>query len=277
VIDTPPNLVTGGALERGWFGVLLTLFWFVGIIIAVNLLDGLDGLAAGTSLITFGSLAAAFSVTGATSYLPLILVLSGALLGFLFYNFNPASIFMGDCGSTFLGFLLATYSIQGPHQTNSLLAFLIPILALGLPVLDTALSLIRRFLEQRSLFRPDQDHIHHRIARRFGLTHRMTVLVLYGVSLKFGVLAFSVTIVSDTLRTFVLTAAAFVIYLFLRSLGYFRLRDLPWLIQEREEFGKIRRFVEQEGGDAEGLPLNGDEEELWVDDAAEVPVGKETR
>lgn len=272
VIDTVPNPVTGEAFAVGWIGVPVTLVWIVGIINAVNLLDGLDGLAAGTSLITFGSLAAAFSATGATTNLPLVLVLSGALAGFLVYNFNPASIFMGDCGSTFLGFLLATYSIQGPHQTNSLLAFLIPILATGLPVLDTGLSLVRRFLEQRPLFQPDRDHIHHRIARRFGLTHRMTVLVLYGVSLTFGLLAFSAAVASDTLRTVVVLAAGIVIYLFLRALGYFRLRDLPWLIREREEFGKIRRFVEGEGNDHEMIRENGAEEEVWLEESEDAAL-----
>lgn len=233
-------------LALGWLGVPITLIWIVGVVNAVNLLDGMDGLAAGTSMITFGSLGAVYAVSGDVTSLSLILAITGGLAGFLYYNFNPASIFMGDSGSLFLGFLLATYSLEGTTDANSFLAFVIPIIAMGLPIMDTALTITRRYLERRPLFHPDRDHIHHRLGRKFGLGHRGTVIALYGISVFFGVIAYLLAAAHQYGQPVILVTAALGIYFLLRKLGYFRLRDLPWLIREREEFSKIRRFVESE-------------------------------
>ena len=208
-----------------WFAIALTVAWIVGAINAINLLDGMDGLASGVCVIVFGSLTASYMVMGDWTNSAWVAVIVGALFGFLRYNFNPAQIFMGDSGSMFLGFLVAAYSLRGASRANSLLALLIPIIAMGLPVMDTGLAIIRRFIERRSIFHPDKDHIHHRVVRKLGLSHRNTVLVLYTISIGFGVAAFLLAISDRRLgdnvfTTVVLCATAVGIFALLRSLGY---------------------------------------------------------
>lgn len=167
----------------------LTLLWIVGVINAVNLIDGVDGLAAGVAAIAFASLAAVFG--GADPALVLLAaVLIGALGGFLIHNFNPASIFMGDSGSLFLGYALAVFSLSGTSGAAPTLAPLVPALALGLPLFDTALSMARRVAEGRAMFAPDCDHIHHRMTDL--LSVRRSVLVLYGIAAVFGAAAVAV-------------------------------------------------------------------------------------
>jgi len=208
-----------------WFAIVLTAGWIVFAINAINLLDGMDGLASGVSIIVFGSLTASYMVMGDWTNSAWVAVIVGALLGFLRYNFNPAQIFMGDSGSMFLGFLIAAYSLRGASRANSLLALLIPIIAMGLPVMDTGLAIVRRFIQRRPLFRPDKDHIHHRIVRKLGLSHRNTVLALYTISIGFGAAAFLLAISDRRLgdnvfTTLVLCVTAVGIFALLRSLGY---------------------------------------------------------
>jgi len=208
-----------------WVAILLSIAWIVGAINAINLLDGMDGLASGVSVIVFGSLTAAYMVMGDWTNSAWVAVIVGALLGFLRYNFNPAKVFMGDSGSMFLGFLIAAYSLRGASRANSLLALLIPIIAMGLPVIDTGLALVRRFIERRPLFHPDGDHIHHRALKKLGLSHRNTVLALYTVSVGFGIAAFLLAVsqrrLGDNFFTpIVLIVTAVGIFALLRSLGY---------------------------------------------------------
>ncbi len=172
----------------------VTLLWIVGVINAVNLLDGLDGLAAGVALIAFASLGLIFGLNGELGLVLIALVITGALAGFLLFNFNPASIFMGDSGSLFLGYLLATYSLSSPGHVNPWLALVIPAVVLGLPLLDTALSIARRFFGQQAIFAPDRDHIHHRLTRTF--SHRQAVLVMYAAALSFGTAAVTMSVLA---------------------------------------------------------------------------------
>src|SRR5690606_34492605 len=130
----------------------LTLLWIVGVINAINLMDGLDGLAAGLVLIAFACLALVFGVNGQNGLVMVALIMGGALVGFLLYNFNPASIFMGDSGSMFLGYMLATYALEGRGHADPAVALLIPAVALGLPLLDTTLSIVRRVIERKAVF-----------------------------------------------------------------------------------------------------------------------------
>ena len=177
-----------GALHLGILALPVTVLWVVGIINAINLIDGLDGLAAG---VTFFACVTNFAIASLTGNLYIQLVtaaLGGAVIGFLFHNFNPAQIFMGDSGSMFLGFVLASASLlgAGPQKSPTLIAIVVPILALGLPIMDMLLTIARRFFERRSIFSADRGHIHHRLLD-VGLTHRRAVIALYMVSLAFTI------------------------------------------------------------------------------------------
>ncbi len=175
-----------GVLEMGVFALPITALWFVGIINAMNLIDGLDGLAAG-----IGFFACTVNlVVGLINQSALVMLLSASLaggaLGFLLYNFNPARIFLGDSGSMFIGFVLAATSLLGSMVKHSTaVAILVPVIALGVPIMDTLFSMVRRVLERRPIFSPDRGHIHHRLLE-MGVTHRKAVLILYGFSIAFA-------------------------------------------------------------------------------------------
>lgn len=165
----------------------LTMVWIVGVINAVNLLDGLDGLASGVSMIAFAGLATLMVMTGNMGAAAGPLVMVGALAGFLVFNFNPASIFMGDSGSLFLGYLLAAYSLDVTAHVDPVVALLVPVVLLGIPIVDTTVAIVRRFLSGKAVFAPDHDHVHHRLREVF--SHRNTVLLLYAVAGWFAVAA----------------------------------------------------------------------------------------
>ena len=168
-------------------GLVLTVFWIVGITNAFNLLDGVDGLVTGAAV--FSSLVIVFiSLTQSRPLLiALSLALSGALAGFLRYNFNPASIFLGDSGALFVGFMIAALSVEGTQKASTAVTVAIPLVALGLPIVDTAVTIGRRFLGRRPIFEGDREHIHHMLLER-GWSQRRTVLVLYGVCASFALL-----------------------------------------------------------------------------------------
>ena len=167
------------------FGVLdfpITLLWIVGVTNAVNLIDGLDGLATGISAISATALLIIFVTTSASLEAIIITaVLVGATLGFLPYNFNPAKTFMGDVGSNFLGFTLAVVSILGFSKGYTMIAIIAPIIALGVPIFDTLLAMVRRFVKGEPMLKPDGAHIHHRLLK-MGLSQRQAVLLLYTIT-----------------------------------------------------------------------------------------------
>ncbi len=182
-------------LSMGVFALPVTVLWIVGVTNAVNLIDGLDGLAAGVGF--FASLTCfVVAVVGGNPFVALCsAALMGVLAGFLVFNFNPARIFMGDSGSYFIGFLLAVLPIATTRQqkASTAVSLLVPMIALGLPIFDTLLTMARRFLERRSLFSPDRGHIHHRLLD-LGLTHRRAVVLLYGVSIVFAASAIAMSV-----------------------------------------------------------------------------------
>ena len=162
----------------------LTVVWMVGVMNAVNFIDGMDGLAAGAVALAFAGLAGVYALSGDVGGLLVAAAMAGALLGFLRYNTNPASIFMGDSGSLFLGFMLAAFALRTPTHADPVLAYVIPAVAMGLPVLDTGVAITRRLLRGTSPFAADRDHIHHRLSLR--TTHRHTVRLLHALSLFFA-------------------------------------------------------------------------------------------
>jgi UDP-GlcNAc:undecaprenyl-phosphate/decaprenyl-phosphate GlcNAc-1-phosphate transferase len=167
---------------------LLTVVWLIGITNAFNLIDGLDGLASGAAL--FSSLVIlGVSISQDRPLMIVIsLVLCGAVAGFLRYNFNPASIFLGDSGALFIGFLLAAMSVLGTQKASTAVAIFVPILAFGFPVVDTAMTMARRVVSRKPVFQGDNEHIHHMLLAR-GWSQRRVALVLYGVCAAFGLLA----------------------------------------------------------------------------------------
>jgi UDP-N-acetylmuramyl pentapeptide phosphotransferase/UDP-N-acetylglucosamine-1-phosphate transferase/glycosyltransferase involved in cell wall biosynthesis len=176
------SLGGGHLIPLGPAAVPITFLWIVGITTAVNFIDGLDGLAAGISAVAAGTIAL-LAASGSPEVAVIALGLLGSLCGFLIFNFNPARVFMGDCGSMFLGFTLATLSLICVKQTGQIAGFTLPAFALGIPILDTALTMVRRgVLQRRSLFAAERGHVHHRLMD-MGVRHRDAVIILYAVTL----------------------------------------------------------------------------------------------
>lgn len=209
----------GPVVDLAFLSLPVTLLWIVGITNAFNLIDGLDGLAGGVALIAIATNFAIALPRGETAMIVLSAALAGAVLGFLFYNFNPASIFMGDTGSMFLGFVLGVLALESNQKSSAAVAILIPITALGLPILDTLLAFGRRVAGGRPVFRADRHHIHHRLLV-MGLTHRQAVLLLYVVSALLGVMAFALSYASSTQSLAILGGLGGVVYMMLSKLGY---------------------------------------------------------
>ena len=178
-----------GAKVLGIFVSLpLTILWVLLISNAFNLIDGLDGLSAGSALFSTIVVFMVSLFSGNVLVSVLATTLAGALIGFLRYNFNPATIFLGDCGSLFVGFMLSALSIAGAQKNTTLVAVTIPLVSFGLPLIDTGLAVIRRFLSGKPLFSADRNHIHHRLLE-MGFSHRQVVIILYGVSAALGLLS----------------------------------------------------------------------------------------
>jgi UDP-GlcNAc:undecaprenyl-phosphate/decaprenyl-phosphate GlcNAc-1-phosphate transferase len=178
---TTLSITSNAVLHLAWLSYPLTVLWIVGITNAVNLSDGLDGLAAGVSAIACAVIAI-FAIRSDIDIMAIfMLALLGGLTGFLFFNFNPAKIFMGDCGSLFVGFTIASASVMCLTKCSALVGLALPMLAMGIPIFDTLFSMLRRFLERRSLFAPDRSHFHHRLMN-LGLKQCHAVIAIYAAT-----------------------------------------------------------------------------------------------
>lgn len=175
-----------------YISIPLTVFWIVGVTNAINLIDGLDGLAAGICSIASISLLFISVSQGQPFASVLTAAIAGSTLGFLPYNFNPAKIFMGDTGATFLGFMLAAVSIQGTLKAYTTVAIAVPFLVLGLPIFDTLFAIIRRMVNGKSIMQADRGHIHHRLLD-MGLSQKQSVVVMYTISASLGLIAITLT------------------------------------------------------------------------------------
>jgi UDP-GlcNAc:undecaprenyl-phosphate GlcNAc-1-phosphate transferase len=233
----------GPELSLGVLSLPFTVLWVVGVINALNLIDGLDGLAGG---VAFFGVATNFILAlsrGDVLLCLLMAALAGAILGFLVFNFNPASIFMGDTGSMFLGFVLAAVAIKTSTKSGTTVAMLVPVMALGLPIMDTLLAMVRRSLLGRPMFSADKEHIHHRVMSRLVLSHRSTVLVLYGLCGLFMLTALGLNFANSAQSAMLLCGMGVVIVVLMRKLGYLDLRRAADVQQVRQRNIRLRSLV----------------------------------
>jgi UDP-GlcNAc:undecaprenyl-phosphate GlcNAc-1-phosphate transferase len=253
----------GAPVELGMLGLPFTMLWIAGVVNALNLIDGLDGLAGGVALIAISTTFAMAVLRGQPLMVLFTAALAGAVLGFLFYNFNPATIFMGDTGSMFLGFVLATTAIQTSQKSSTAVAIAVPIIALGVPIADTLLALARRAARGAPLFSADRGHIHHRLLA-LGLSHRATVLVLYTASIALGVVALALTYASSSQMPYVLVGLSVAAYLALRKLGYIKIvrpAQVRDLLDDRKRNLEVRAAIRRIG---EELRLSTSLSDVWI-------------
>jgi len=209
----------------------LTVLWVVAVTNAFNLIDGLDGLAAGSAL--FSTMVFFVVALVIHSWLGALMsvTLAGAILGFLRFNFNPATIFLGDSGSLFIGFLLSALALEGAEKAPTFVAVAIPVVSFGLPILETALSVARRLISGRPIFTADREHIHHKLLQ-MGLSHRQVVIVLYAVSGVFAMLSLFLLWPTGSTLGLVLAVVGTGVWLGLQHLNYL-------------EFGELRRVAQR--------------------------------
>src|SRR5882757_7065870 len=221
-----------GQHQLPWFlGLPLTILWVLAITNAFNLIDGLDGLAAGSAL--FSTLVAfvVALLNGYSLVTVMTIALAGAILGFLRYNFNPATIFLGDSGSLFIGFLLSALALAGAQKAPTIVAVAIPVVSFGLPILETSLSILRRLISGRPVFTADREHIHHKLLQR-GFSHRQVVILLYAVSAVFAMLSLFLLWPTGSTVGLILAVLGTGIWIGVQHLGYL-------------EFGEIRRVAQR--------------------------------
>lgn len=218
-VITNPNLLSDQTYIEipQWLSVTLSVLWIVFITNAVNFIDGLDGLAAGVSAIMSVSLVFIAIRLGDYSVAVLGIAIMGSCFGFLPFNFNPAKIFMGDTGSTFLGFMLASLSVQGVFKSYAVISFAVPLLILGLPLFDASFAMVRRILHGQSPMSADRGHLHHRLID-MGFSQKQTVFILYAIS---GVLGIAAVLLAESgaLRALLLVICVLIFILIGSLLG----------------------------------------------------------
>ena len=213
-MDVLTNPLGGMVFVAGPLGALVTVIWLVALCNVMNLIDGIDGLAAGIAAIAGMTVFAASYQRGDVGTAILAAAFIGGTLGFLPFNFNPARIFLGDTGSMLLGYILGSLAVLGTYKSYAAVSLLVPLAALGVPVADTAMAIMRRWRSHRPIFQADTEHLHHRLLRR-GLTQRQTAITLYLITAIFGVAAlvlsgihrFSLIVVLGLLLTALLVGA----------------------------------------------------------------------
>lgn len=196
------------------FSAPITIIWIIGVINAVNLIDGVDGLAAGVTSISSLCLTVLCILSGSELAVVLTATLAGSCLGFLPRNFSPAEVYMGDTGSTFLGYVLAVSSCIGVYKSYAVLSVFIAVLAMALPILDTLFAMIRRAVQHKPIMSPDRGHLHHRLIDS-GYTHTQAVIVMYGLSVVSAIIAILIAI-----KDIKVTVIVFIFFLVLLLMLY---------------------------------------------------------
>ncbi len=243
ILSNPNVFAENPYWELNWLSIPITVLWIVGITNAVNLIDGLDGLACGVSTISAVSMLVIALLVSEGDVALVMASLVGACLGFMPYNRNPAKMFMGDTGSTFLGYILATISIQGLFKYYAIVSFAVPFLILGLPMFDTLFAIIRRLAHGQNPMAPDRGHIHHRLID-MGLSQKQAVAALYVISSILGLSA--VVLTSSGAVKAMLLLMALAVAAFLASRVIFR-RDIDKALQaEQEEEKKTEKPAAEE-------------------------------
>jgi len=231
-------------LQLGLLSWPLTLLWIVGVTNAVNMSDGLDGLAAGIAAIACGVIAV-FAIHGGQAVMAvLMLALIGSLTGFLFFNFNPARIFMGDCGSLFLGFIIASSSVLCSMKSSALVGLALPFLALGVPIFDTLFSMLRRFIDRRSIFAPDRSHFHHKLVD-LGLKQRHVVILIYIITLIATGLGMFMMVTDDGTTLMIFFCILLLLVVTFRVVGPLRLKYTIAAVYEKYQFASQRNHEQK--------------------------------
>jgi UDP-GlcNAc:undecaprenyl-phosphate GlcNAc-1-phosphate transferase len=249
----------GGVEFSSWWTLPITVFWLVGCCNAINLIDGVDGLAAGVSFVAVATMLLAAAMQHNAPLAFATVPLAGCLLGFLRYNFSPASVFLGDCGSLFVGFLLGCYGVLWSEKSTTVLGMTAPLIALSLPLADTCLAIARRFLRGQPIFQGDRGHIHHRLLD-LDLTPRKVVLILYGVCAIAAIFSFCMANEYFEVPVFMLFGLA--ASLGVQRLGYVEFNTVACLIVQ----GSFRRLLSSQIAlrdfEARAVAAN-TAEELW--------------
>src|SRR6202047_2230252 len=237
ILDLP---VLFGARHLAWpIGLPITVLWVVGITNAFNLIDGLDGLAAGSALFSTLVVFVVAIFSGSALVSLLTIALAGAILGFLRFNFNPATIFLGDCGSLFIGFMLSALALEGATQkAPTVIAVAIPVVSFGLPILETMLSIFRRLISGKPVFTADREHIHHKLLQ-LGMSDRKVVIVLYAVSAVFALLSLFLLWPTGSTLGLVLAVLGIGIWFGVQHLGYLEFGELHRVAQRTIEQPQI--------------------------------------
>jgi len=258
------NPLSAESVSLGWLSFPLTVIWFVGMSNAFNLIDGLDGLAAGVGLFSTTTLFIACIINQRWEMGIVAAALGGALLGFLRYNFNPASIFLGDSGALFIGFALAAIAVRGSMKSSAVIAVAAPVMALAVPILDAGIAVLRRLVRGDGIFEADGDHIHHRLLR-MGLTPRRVVIVLYGVAATFGALSLFTMTSRSQVVGLVVVATSVVTWIGVQQLGYAEFAEIQralrhGLVNERKALGNNVYLASM----ADQFAAAEDQERLWA-------------
>jgi len=251
-----------GSISLGYLALPVTVFWFLLVINAINLIDGLDGLASGICLFVSITIMVVCLLENKLVEAIGFAALGGALIGFLRYNFNPASIFMGDGGSYFLGYFIAALSILGAIKSQVATAILIPVIALGVPLIDTLFAPVRRFALGRKMFQPDKSHLHHRMLA-MGYSQRRAVLIIYGFTIILGIASIVIIHAQDEVVALILIVLGMGIIFLGRFFGimeYFTMKRIGrWLQDISYETGishERRHFLNHQMAIAHAKDIN---------------------
>jgi len=221
------NLPYGLKINMSLLSILITFLWIIGLTNAINLIDGLDGLSSGFSLIVLFTICVLTTLNNRPDVMVISLALAGATAGFLLYNFHPASIFIGDCGAQFLGFMIASISLLG-FKGGTFITLAIPIILLFIPIMDTIIAILRRKLSGKRFTDADKNHLHHILMRTWQLGQRETVLIIYSITAMFGIAAY-LYVIDEKVGLGVLAILILACEIFIEATGMISVKYRPIL------------------------------------------------